>query len=589
MRWLMTLACLLSVDAHAASVRLVLDRPLNLLSADSARAAQLDGALPAGESFNLDIPVPEGLEASGTLSVWPRTGDVCPERMPTQGPQRQVLGMSVATSEHGDRVLRARVAPLQVTQAYCLRIEPRMTLSGDALDSFAAVVADEIVHAASLPQARCPSVEEPEPVSAALEAAARATGLGDGEAVDTALTREALLAAQRLGGRSACDAVREQRIRAEQAFVDLNQLEEARQQALHTLGSLPNLPAPPSPYVLVDGRLVQVGALLLESPEDPELEQAAAQLRSCDLAIAPSCVAWAKRLEGVIGSTGSTRSRTMDQARRESLAAPPELNLYVSGGLRSLSALRSGAVPFDPNDLALQLEQLAATGADGGQAAPWLTTLRRLDRITDRIAPTREGLETARASLSANQDQLRSLWVNAVKTGGVAGRLIVDLGQISLGRVSSTGSTQGGVNYVTPVGGAAVALPSDGAKRSAWAAPYLGINIYSLPAERVIPLNDLASQQLRQRVSLTVGALIDPNGPPMEGYSVQPAFRNAYPLVAGNVRLMRHIGLTGGAVWVRVEDPNPASASTTLLAVPFVGATLDVDVIKLLTDTLGNF
>ena len=69
--------------------------------------------------------------------------------------------------------------------------------------------------------------------------------------------------------------------------------------------------------------------------------------------------------------------------------------------------------------------------------------------------------------------------------------------------------------------------------------------------------------------------------PSLPGYTTSPALGSLSPLIAGGLRLTHYAQLSAGAVFVRVNDPNPASAAQSLHAAPVVGLSVDLALVSL--------
>ena len=63
--------------------------------------------------------------------------------------------------------------------------------------------------------------------------------------------------------------------------------------------------------------------------------------------------------------------------------------------------------------------------------------------------------------------------------------------------------------------------------------------------------------------------------PTLPGYTTSPALGTLSPLLTGGYRLTHYAQITVGAVFVRVDDPNPASAASSIQAAPVVGLSVD--------------
>lgn len=160
----------------------------------------------------------------------------------------------------------------------------------------------------------------------------------------------------------------------------------------------------------------------------------------------------------------------------------------------------------------------------------------------------------------------------------------VDVAVAAVARARQTGqaTTPSAANYASLDMGAVVALPSGGDTLEPWVLPYLAVNLYFTPVDRNIPLEDLVGPTIRQRFSLTLGATL--TTPSLPGRTLEPVFLGAYPVAALGFRFTHYIRGTGGAVLYQLRDRNPASAGTSLAAAPFVGASLDIDLVKFIDD-----
>lgn len=290
-------------------------------------------------------------------------------------------------------------------------------------------------------------------------------------------------------------------------------------------------------------------------------EQAAAELtlrlpdaRSCDLD--SGWTHFAKALSGALGAVGlgAADASTLEAAARE-----------------AQSRYRRGPGP----------EACAAVVTSQGEAQALQSILdaegARLS-AADRASMTQDvlsALQTAQTQSSALSDAL----TDALDAASVRQRIVVATGPVTLGAQTATAATRDAVNFAVPAAGVSFALwPDQSPAMVGWG----GVSFYSTAVDRDVPLNELAGAPgdvLRQRLSLTVG--VARATPALPGYTTTPALGGLSPLVAGGLRLTHYAQLTAGAVFVRVDDPNPASAASDLHAAPLVGLSVDLALVSL--------
>src|SRR5262249_55140214 len=146
------------------------------------------------------------------------------------------------------------------------------------------------------------------------------------------------------------------------------------------------------------------------------------------------------------------------------------------------------------------------------------------------------------------------------------------------------GTTPSAANFASVDVGALLAFPSGGTASDQWFIPYLGLNLYLTAVDRTVPLTELTGgtwMKVRQRLSLTIGMTLAQ--PSLTGRTVTPPFAGHFPIAAVGARLTQFTRLLGGVVFYQIDDANPASARHQLVVAPFAGASLDIDVVHLLT------
>ena len=111
-----------------------------------------------------------------------------------------------------------------------------------------------------------------------------------------------------------------------------------------------------------------------------------------------------------------------------------------------------------------------------------------------------------------------------------------------------------------------------------WLVPYAGVNIYAERIDRVVPFDQLVGSRLRQRLSLTVGALL--SRPEINGATITLPFHNTgiVPVAAPGVRLTSFTRASLGGLVFQYRDANPASAQQHTAAAVWLGVSIDADV-----------
>jgi hypothetical protein len=289
---------------------------------------------------------------------------------------------------------------------------------------------------------------------------------------------------------------------------------------------------------------------------------------------------------------------------REILSAVPDGKGQCKLSAKRLSAWLADALGLDPTDERQKnaADQLTPAGEVAeiaydtnvmGQCLAYRTAAASYDAAQQALsnpasgsssfADANEAEQKASATLApalqAFKTAIPSTFTDAVRTA-----IVVTAMNITLDGVAGEGATPPAANYGSADAGAFVAFPSGGAQRDVWLVPYLGLNLYSTPVDRTITLSELTGSwldRLRQRLSLTIGVTL--STPSIAGRSLSAPFLSHYPVVALGLRLSNYSRVTAGAVIYDLADANPASAAHTLVAAPFVGAALDIDLIHLLT------
>jgi hypothetical protein len=209
--------------------------------------------------------------------------------------------------------------------------------------------------------------------------------------------------------------------------------------------------------------------------------------------------------------------------------------------------------------IAMQEAQARAAAGPPAQAA----------QAAQNVSAAQANLSIARAallaSLSAGLQSLR------LEVGDATPSIRVDT-RAGEGTLPDAG------NYVSLDTGVALAYPAVGGGRDAWVFPYVGINLYAVPVERKVPLESLVGGAL-QRLSLTVGFTL--TAPPISGRGVQSVIFDRYPMVALGVRIATYVRFTIGSAFYKLNSRDPASTQVVFGAAPFIGLSLDADLVSI--------
>jgi hypothetical protein len=205
---------------------------------------------------------------------------------------------------------------------------------------------------------------------------------------------------------------------------------------------------------------------------------------------------------------------------------------------------------------------LAAIAGGGGAVPPDASTI---------LASDRDRREKAEAALESSIE-------SALKSPDIAKDLVAEEAQVA-DQLAGEGTTPAAANYAAIDTGVAVAFPLAyaGGNGTPWLLPYVGLNLYATPVDRVIPLTDLVGQ-FWQRTSLTIGRVLV--NPTLSNRTVTD-FGFGYPVLAVGYRLSQFVRATVGSTFFRINASNPTSTATIFGMAPFLGLALDGDVIAI--------
>jgi len=575
--------------------------------------SRFDRGLPASKEFTVelrvaDLQIADNVGVRGKIDVWPEAiqpaglapEGVCSKTPPAGGAQHHTLGL-VLSGSGSDRVLGATVPALQVGQKFCFAIDVHPMISDVQLDQVA-IVAAKALAPALVAAKNCQAAASDDRFAAALaEALTVIVGAPPpGQAID--LTGPARIAANafRQGGMSVCTAAVQGVIdRLDETSQDVPVLEGLVSKARARIAQAPPPARVTDPFVLVNGAPILAGTAVAEETNltPAALRQAAAQLQQRG-AGGPSYGSWAAVLSKLADDLDQPGVTPADKKKAYAAAAASAKALHGSASLPLEIAKGDGFIPYatyqrspeavPPSRVAAQLAQLDRPGVvPAGEQA----RLKEVQKAVEAFQITRENLAGAQAAemdgigkrntaLGALEAKLQEVYkrpdVRALIEGGVS--------SVTLSDGAGSGDTPNFANYVTPDLGVVLAAPTGGKNFQAWVMPYAGLTFYFTAVDRTVALDQLVGrygQAFRQRVSLTLGMTLNDTSLPGRTLLKPLGFGN-YPLAAVGVRLTSFVRITGGMIFYRIADPNPASGDGLLRVAPFVGASLDADVVHAL-------
>lgn len=365
----------------------------------------------------------------------------------------------------------------------------------------------------------------------------------------------------------------------------------------------------PAPTVDIDGKVVVVtnffdkrhAALL----NDAALTSAITQLTTWISLSAPNSTgadAWRTALQSVLDADPAERPRVAaaidrsafqnqfvpafwDPERRKMLSAPQALTEFER---------------ISPEVLRTQLEALRGEFVEAQQPAVtrMITSFRTLNEDRDKRNKARADVEAARAARDQAFQQIRGALAQSLQAPSVVSALRTlrasqGRSDPKLLRTPSAGS------FASPDLGVFLAAPvlfprgssSPGlAGGEPWVLPYVGLNLYLEPVEREVPLDQLVESKhrlfSRQRWSGTLGFVFKTE-PNIRGRRVQAPILGAYPVIGVGYRVTSYLRVTGGAVGYWLLDSNPVSQRQSPVAAPFIGASIDTDLVSLLLNAVN--
>lgn len=368
-------------------------------------------------------------------------------------------------------------------------------------------------------------------------------------------------------------------------------------------------PRLPAPTVFIDGKVVVLtdffdkhhANLLADEPLTSAITQLSTWIGSTP-AGSTGADPWRAALQSLLDADAAARpalALSIDRSGFPSSFVPA----FWDAERRKLVALPTAVADFErlhPDVLQTQLESLRGNFTDAQQPAVtrMLTALRTLREDWDKRNKSRTDIEAARAARDAAFESIRGALARSLETQQVVSafrtlRATRGHSDPKLLRTPPAGS------FASPDLGAFVAAPlliphgsgNPAMQGDPWVLPYAGLNLYLEPVERDVPLDQLVERRRsffsRQRWSATLGFVFKAE-PSIRDRRVQAPILSAYPVVGIGYRVTSYLRVTGGAVGYMLMDANPASNRSSPAVAPFIGASIDTDLVSMLLNAANG-
>jgi hypothetical protein len=546
--------------------------------------------LPAGEAFDLRVLAPSTGAVAGTVEVWPDENHSC-KAPNTQSRQFYRLRLT-ADGKDDDRVLRSQIPPLQVDQPYCFKLSLRRSATEVEIKAIAgSSVGELLAPLLSADGAACYQINAPDETkfTAALGRATKAADLqGNVELAASLALREFVTSSA-----ASCDAL-VKAVDLLQRYTAANEEQEQRLKTSTTALAKVHPPGPQrSPLLLLAEKPVLVHSLIAPAATDADLKSALQQLqqREALMEVGPQKTGvriWSAALKKLIADLGKAKdTKDRDKLLKDAAKriadpkAPDPLPLpflELVWGAKIVTAPEYQRNPrIAPSVVIAELEAFPTR-------AEHIKPLRdAVIELAAALADKQQADLAFKAALAEHAKQAEATRAGlraAVESNTVRDALAIALNNDTTD-VPGRGTTPPAANWASLDAGVALAFPSGSDAQNFWALPYVGLNLYSVPVDRTIRLDALAGRSFRQRVSITLGMTLTEPGLPDR--SIHSVLFDNYPIAAFGYRVTHFARFTAGGVFYWLEAANPASSKVEFHAAPFVGASLDIDLIHMLT------
>ncbi len=557
------------------TVRLVSDARLP----DGRYVTLLDRVLPASEAFDIEVLAQDPRLVGATIEVWPDQLVSCKRgKPPADGSSQSYRFVMTPSGTGAERVMSARVPPLQIGQPFCLRVTWRAQLDARDVQAFAAQVGHEVI--AGLASVGDAQIDNATLMTLLMESQKQALTQLKIDATASAefaqhFVASESIAALRTSSAKARIAQIELKKRSDQLAVERAKTELLGESAL-----------PPAWAVDTGDRLLLLTALGSEVLSPADQNAIIAALRAARGRYSAEergpIDKWILALQG----TGD--SQTILDALAKAPALPkPKAIFFVGerGPVSSDDFLVELAKGFDSAllDKALNAcRRLAEAGISSAMqtaARAWAQQLESLRDVSDADAQAVTNFTAAAAEQTAAETAI----VTDIGTAIAADERLLPRVKLSPAMTAARagqGTTPAVGSFVTPALGIAATFPIADSSGRAWVFPYFGLNVYFAAVDRTIAIDDLMSD-FSQRFSIIAGISLKDVSLPAS--KAEPALFGGFPYLGLGYRFTNFVQLNAGAALYRYQDANPASNALHWGVAPGIAVAVDLDVVGVAT------
>ena len=597
---------------------------LQQAAADTVRldpsSRRFDRRIPSSADFTLDIPVPGKELIRGELEVWPVSASgEC--NLPDGERQHYKLAM-VANGTEGERVLRATVPALQVNTPFCFGVKITRGLDDVAAVGFASSVVAEVMkkkvafdagcsdvgalrnrlaNEISAGVARVTTVQLESAQSAVREEVRGLTKWTSATMESSASRAIGKVVVDGIDLESLCEVLSKAASLADLASKNAQKANVARLAAQAPIDPVRTVPLLTTNVAKARVPLWVSGTgTSLEVRRFADVVDQEAVLSAAAQALEPISAELARLLRAIPAKPADREP--FRKAFHDALAKliPQPVTLVYSRGTTRLQIRLDELFTVLPapadtwadrlqekrtillENLDLLKRQMATYILDDSvNAKPWFLALDKLHAADQAYQAANVDLmtkvdsrETARQAIATKlKERLVSADVRA---------LVVSVSAIQSDQKIVAPETDAGASSVAADIGVLLAFPfhvnRDRDDWEPWLVPYAGVNIYRSRVDRVVPFDQLVGSFAKQRLSLTLGALL--TRPKLNGESISMPFRDngIIPVVAVGVRLTSFTRFTIGGFAFDYQDPNPATDKKHRGGAVWFGLSIDADV-----------
>ena len=295
--------------------------------------------------------------------------------------------------------------------------------------------------------------------------------------------------------------------------------------------------------------------------------------------VADAFVARIERLKGATGIADTDIKNALSQATAEALQTNEELviasvpaSIAPTVGNWLLAKLKAQAALKAASEL-----KVAAAMARASNDAKAAELEAKASAAALQAKPLLEAASTAETELKV-----------AVKSAFDADpRLVpdVELPSVLASGSPGEGTTPSAGNFFTPAVGVALTYPIKAGDGRAWLFPHFGLNFYTTPVDRKIPLGQLIDQ-FRQRFSII--AAVSLKDVTLPSNKVETVIFDGFPYLGLGYRFTEFAQFNVGTAIYRYKDRNPTSSALHWGLAPGAGISVDLDVLAIAKNGLSS-